>query len=95
MKRIIPAIIEGTRKNITARISNTNSVKRTILANDIYNAIKNSTVNRPVEKLRALYALARGSYNVANLYNMFKLIYPEITEKAVAKLVDEIGGNSV
>ena len=85
----------GENKNINARISNTNSIKRTILANDIYSAIKNSTVSRPVEKLRALYALARGSYNVANLYNMFKLIYPEITEKAVAKLVDEIGVNEV
>ena len=51
----------GENKNINARISNTNSVKRTILANDIYSAIKNSTVSRPVEKLRALYALARGS----------------------------------
>ena len=83
----------GEEKNINARISNTNSVKRTIIANDIYNSIKNSIVTHPVEALRALYTLARGNYNENNLYNMFSLIYPNITKRTVSKLIEQIGVN--
>lgn len=85
----------GENKTINARISNTNSVKRTIIANDIYNSIKNSIASHPVEELRALYSLAKGNFNENNLHKMFSLIYPNITKRAVSKLIEEIGVDEV
>lgn len=85
----------GENKNISARISNTNSVKRTIIANDIFNSIKNCIVTRPVKQIDALINLIAGRYNIENIYKMFSIIYPNITKRAVEKLVGEIGEKEV
>lgn len=87
---------EDTQKNINARITNTTANRKGVILSNLFNNVKSAMTSRVVDDVDILLNFYGDKIITAvganqRLYEIANILYPDITRKAIDKVIDEIG----